>query len=334
MSFDFETDKKGYLKRRESFDLEFKENFHGGDAILKYLKTLVGMANNKGGMIVFGIKDKPHIPLGMQSNKFKETDPKVIDRYVREYFSGEIIWSSKTLEFNNKEFGVLVVEEAKYKPIICRKNKDSILREGAIYYRYRGESKEIEFAELSILLQNEREKEKALWVEHIQKISLIGPQNVHLLDVMRSELDIGNGTILIDKNVIEKIKFIKEGHFVENEGAPALKLIGDITGLVDVDKAIPTDKVYNLFRDDILGQLDINAHDFKCISWKLEIKGDKKYHNEIKSGKNSNSIHKYSPAIIDYIKIHLESDTFLKECRDEYRKANPVMGGKGKKKKK
>lgn len=49
MAFSFELDNKGYLRKRESYNLEYKQNFQFGDGILKYIKTLVGMANNKGG---------------------------------------------------------------------------------------------------------------------------------------------------------------------------------------------------------------------------------------------------------------------------------------------
>ena len=45
--FDFQLDSKGYITKRESFNLEFKQNFQR-EEIIKYVKTLVGMANNKG----------------------------------------------------------------------------------------------------------------------------------------------------------------------------------------------------------------------------------------------------------------------------------------------
>ena len=67
--FDFDLDDKGYIKKRESYNLEFKQNFQRDDSFLRYIKTLVGMANNKGGMIVFGVKDSPHIPVGMTNTK-------------------------------------------------------------------------------------------------------------------------------------------------------------------------------------------------------------------------------------------------------------------------
>ena len=88
--FTFELDRRSYVKRRESFDLEYKQSFQGGDNLLKYAKTLVGMANNKGGQIIFGIQDSPHLPIGISSRKWQETDPKKIDRIIREYFSQEI----------------------------------------------------------------------------------------------------------------------------------------------------------------------------------------------------------------------------------------------------
>jgi predicted HTH transcriptional regulator len=105
MNFEFDLTQKGHLKKRESFDLEYKENFQLGDNLVKYIKTLAGMANNKGGIILFGVKDSPHIPLGMQNNKFTEIDPRKIDKEIREYFSPELIWETYIQIFDNKSFG-------------------------------------------------------------------------------------------------------------------------------------------------------------------------------------------------------------------------------------
>ncbi|HAN17764.1 MAG: hypothetical protein A2X13_08420 [Bacteroidetes bacterium GWC2_33_15] len=316
----FTLDNKGYIKSRESFDIEFKQNFQLGDNLIKYIKSLIGMANNKGGKIVFGIQDKPHIPVGMTNNKFNEADPVTIDKTIRECFSQELIWSSSIYRFNDKDFAVLSVEEAELKPIICKKNKANILREGAIYYRYRGETKEIEYPELQKIIDKEREKEKLLWMNHIQQISTIGPKNVQLLDTYKGEISVGSGRILIDKNVLEKIKFVKEGNFVEKDGAPTLKLVGNITGIVDIENTIPTDKLFPLFTKDLQERLNINSHDIKCILWKLNIKGNQKYHSETKTGKNSNWVNKYSESLLPVLKriINTKPD-FLKTCRKDYK---------------
>ncbi|MDR2621585.1 MAG: ATP-binding protein [Dysgonamonadaceae bacterium] len=243
----FQTDGKGYLKKRESFDLEYKQNFQLGDNLLKYIKSLVGMANNKGGKIIFGVQDSPRIPKGMTNNRFDETDPKDIDKTIREYFSQELIWKSEMYRVGENNFGILTVEEAENKPVICKKNKDGVLREGAVYYRYRGETKEIEYPELQKVLDKEKEKEKLLWLKHITQISTIGPKNVQLLDTYKGEITTGEGRILIDKNILDKINFVQEGKFVEKEGTPTLKLVGEISGVVDAENMLPNDKVYPLF---------------------------------------------------------------------------------------
>jgi hypothetical protein len=313
-------DNRGYIKKRESFDLEFKQNFQLGDNLVKYIKALVGMANNKGGKIIFGIQDSPHIPIGMTNNRWHETDPATIDRAIREYFSQELIWGSELIKHNEKEFAVLMVEEAECKPIICKKNKGTILREGAIYYRYRGETKEIEFSELQRMIDKEKEKEKLLWLQHIQRISQIGPKNVQLLDTYKGEISIGDGKILIDKNVLDNLKFVQEGKFVEKEGAPTLKLIGEITGIVDTETVIPTDEIYPLFSKDLQERLSLNSHDVKCLLWKLKIKGDHRYHSQTKTGKNSNMVNKYSESLIPVLKRLINSNSdFINNCRAEYK---------------
>lgn len=293
MEFDFELNVKGHLKRRESFDLEFKANFHLGNQLLEYCRSLVGMANNKGGQLIFGIQDKPRLPIGMTNDKFTNCDPAKINQTLMEYFSHEVEWEMDTIEFDNKNFGRLKVKEAYRKPIICKKNGDKVLKEASIYYRYRGETKEINYAELSNILQNERDKEKLLWMKHIEKIGTVGPRNIHLVDTYKGELHTDKGKILLDKDLLEKIKFIKEGQFVEKGGTPTLRIVGEISGLVDTEAFPETDKVYPFRSEEIQKRCKINQYDFQLILKEYKIKGNKKYHTEIKSGAKT-SIHKYS----------------------------------------
>jgi hypothetical protein len=265
MEFSFEINNKGHLKRRESFDLEFKANFHLGNQLLEYCRSLVGMANNKGGQIIFGIQDKPRMPTGMTNDKFTACDPSKINQTFMEYFSHEVEWDMDSLEYNNQIFGRLKVKEASRKPIICKKNGDKTLREAAIYYRYRGETKEVNFAELSDILQSERDKEKNLWMKHIEKIGMVGPQNIHLVDTFKGELHTDKGKILLDKELLDKIKFIKEGQFIEKGGTPTLRLIGEISGLVDTEAFPQTDKVYPFRAEEIQKRCKINQYDFQLI---------------------------------------------------------------------
>lgn len=325
----FEVNTKGHIKRRESFDLEFKSNFHFGNQLLEYCRSLVGMANNKGGQIIFGIQDKPRFPVGMTNEKFTACDPAKINQTLMEYFSHEVEWEMETIDFNNKLFGVLRVKEALRKPILCKKNGDKILKEASIYYRYRGETKEINYAELVNILQNERDKEKLLWMKHIEKIGTVGPQNIHLMDIYKGELHTDKGKILLDKDLLNKIKFIKEGQFVEKEGAPTLRLIGDVSGVVDTDAFPQTDKVYPLRSEEIQKLCNINQYDFQLILKEYKIKGNNKYHTEIKSGIKT-CIHKYSEDFLQRLqKLLLEDEAVIARLREQAKSEN-----KGKQKRK
>ncbi len=324
MEFSFEINNKGHLKRRESYDLEFKANFHLGNQLLEYCRSLVGMANNKGGQIIFGIQDRPRIPFGMTNDKFTTCDPAKINQTLMEYFSHEIEWEMDTLEFESRIFGRLRVTEATRKPVICKKNGDKVLKEAAIYYRYRGETKEINFAELFDILQNERDKEKLLWIKHIEKIGTVGPQNIHLVDTYKGELHTEKGKILLDKELLDKIKFIKEGQFVEKGGAPTLRIVGEISGVVDTEAFPQTDKVYPYRAEEVQQKCKINQYDLQLILKEYNIKGNNKYHTEIKSGKKT-SIHKYTEDFVQRLQKLLNDDksilkTLRQKAKDNLRK--------------
>ena len=49
--------------------LEFKESFNLGN-MDEYAKTMAAFANNRGGIIIFGVKDNPRIPIGIRKEKF------------------------------------------------------------------------------------------------------------------------------------------------------------------------------------------------------------------------------------------------------------------------
>ena len=61
----------------------------------------------------------------------------------------------------------------------------------------------------------------------MQKITQIGVQNVGVFSY-DGEIFAGDHKIIIDKDAVKQIKFIKEGNFVEKEGSPALILKGKI----------------------------------------------------------------------------------------------------------
>jgi hypothetical protein len=235
-----------------------------------------------------------------------------------------------TVSFNNRDFGIITVEESDEKPIICTKNYRDILREGAIYYRYRGETKEIKYAELHKILESEKEKERILWIKHIEKISIVGPRHIHLLDSYKGELSLGDKTVLLDNNIIDQLNFIKEGHFTEKEGEglPTLKLIGNVEGVNTDDIVAKPDVIYPLTTTDLQMRLNLNQHEIRAIIYTLDIKSKAKYHADISVGKSS-SVHKYTESLIPLIERMLQRSNFLSECKEkyqEYLKNNKSLG--------
>ena len=322
MKFKYEINSKGYLKQRESYNIEFKKAFQFGDSLAKYLKTLVGFSNNKGGEIIFGINDRPRKPIGLKNDKFENLDPVKINEFYQNYFSHEIYWGFETVEIDGYQFGRLWVEESEIKPILCKQNYKDILKEGAIYYRYRGQTTEVKYPELQKILEEEKKKERDYWVSHIKKISEIGPRHIHLLDSYKGELHTSKGKILIDKDIIEKLNFIKEGEFKEKEGAPTLKLIGEITGVVDTESMPNSDDIYPYRFEQLKEKFEVNQHQLRAILWKLNVKGNKKYHTAIKIGKKSQT-HKYSEKFVNAVQSLMKRyPNWLKQTVDEYKKRN------------
>ena len=329
IDFTFQVNSKGFVVNRESFDLEYKQSFHYGDSIAEYTRSMVGMANNRGGRIIFGVKNSPRIPIGLNNDKFQEYDPNKLSQFIHEYFSHEFDWEIKGIEFDNKEFGAIIISESNNKPIICRKTFKNTLREGAIYYRYRGETREIKYTELNSMLENERLKERTLWIKHIEKISQIGPQNIHLLDSYKGEIHLGKEKILIDSSLLEKIKFIKEGEFVEKDGSPTLTLAGEIMGVIDGNKIMPTENAYPYMSSHIESKFSLNRHQVKCLLWKLKIRDNPKYHDPIKTGKSS-FVHKYSQALMQRIEsVLIRYPNYIGQACKEYQidQKNKKYGG-------
>lgn len=59
---------EGRLHHREGQELEFKEQFNLA-ALADYFKDFAAFANNRGGYLIFGVKDKPRVLIGMSGSR-------------------------------------------------------------------------------------------------------------------------------------------------------------------------------------------------------------------------------------------------------------------------
>lgn len=223
---------------REGSTIEFKESYSHG-SMAQYFKTMAAFANNAGGYIIFGIANRPRRLIGLKGKNltfFEELKVEELTNNLTEYFSPEIKWDHCTFEFKQMSFGVIYTYPLLNKPCICKKKYDHqnikyTLKEGDIYYRYGGRSERIHYEELYSIIDAARKNEERQWISFIKKAAKIGVKNACLLDLDTGVVSGKGGTLVLDESLLSKIAFIKEGEFVEKEGKPTLRLIGDITNI-------------------------------------------------------------------------------------------------------
>ena len=131
-----------------------------------------------------------------------------------------------------------------------------MIKEGEIYYRYSGETKVIRATDLQNIINERIQAEKKSWQDMISRLAKESPNNLALLNLNDGTLEEGGTKVLIDEDLISKLKFIKEGKFVEKGGEPTLRLIGDvqpISGDILPTKEVPSGihrgEIYKAFFD-------------------------------------------------------------------------------------
>lgn len=216
------------LISRESTMVEFKESFYqGGKTWEEYGKTIAAFANAKGGYLVFGVKNKPHELKGLKNSYFDEFDPAKLSEFLNKMFSPEINWSKHIHKVGDKIFGILHIEESHSKPVVAISSGSNHIKEAEIYYRYRGRSEKIKYPEIKKILEDIRKTEQLLWMKHLRTIASIGVENAAIFNPDNGIVSGKSGAFILDKSLLGRLKFIREGEFREVTGAPAIKVVGE-----------------------------------------------------------------------------------------------------------
>lgn len=299
---------------RESTTLEFKEVFSFG-SLTEYAKTMAAFANNEGGYILFGIKDKPREILGINQSQFDNIDQAKLTQGLNSIFQPAIEWDITTHDWEGLSFGLIYTFPLSTKPVIAIKNSGEI-KDGEIYFRYRARSEKIRFPELRKLLDDQIELRNEAWRRVFENAASIDPLNVALMDTISGEISGRGGTVVIDESLLPKLKFIREGDFTQKTGAPTLKLVGDLQAVpvtairnrkvvlgTDIYQYRPgqvADKVQEALGKDFSTPLHTKA-------WKLyEPRPSEKqpgFRGEYAEYKTAESDYRYSQAWIDFL-IH------------------------------
>ena len=110
------------LFHREGQELEFKEQFNLA-GLADYFRDFAAFSNNRGGYLVFGIKDAPRTRTGLSAasiEQFEKIDPEKITGYLLEIFSADIRWEQALFDIGGASIGVFRIYEADLKPVIAK----------------------------------------------------------------------------------------------------------------------------------------------------------------------------------------------------------------------
>lgn len=193
------------------------------------MKTLAAFANNKGGYLVFGVINGTWEIVGIDEKKYSEFDFNKLNQNILSTLGIGLEIQKCTVIANNKCIGIMHVAPAHTKPVIMTRDGDGF-SQGCIYYRYPGEDRLITSSDLqNIIEQRIKNLSETILTKHLSNIMKFGISNSAILDLNTGIVDGKAGNFIIESNLLKSLSFIKDGEFVEKSGAPALKLIGEVS---------------------------------------------------------------------------------------------------------
>lgn len=346
-------DATGKIKSRESNTVEFKESFNK-NSTAKYAKTMAAYANNRGGYIIFGVKDNPREVVGLKNTNFENLSQEQFTEAINSLFSPAIEWECGSFIFqvedaNNagdetgpelieKKIGWIYAEESEQKPIVAQKaNEGEKIASGDVYYRYRARSQKVKYAEMNRIIEERLAKERESLLKLFEIIRKSETANLGIVNYNNGKITTPYGVDVsferkLVTQVLKKAKFIKEGSFHETEGIPVIK----VTGNIDLAEEVPVpdldpDTGYPYIQKVLAEKLAISTQDLYALIWYYKMKEAKKYHIEVTTSR-SGSVHKFSEFAFQFLEEKLQelesnADEFNK-IRTSYQNRSKQMGQK------
>ncbi len=226
--FTLESSQGGTLHKRETSRVEFKQTFHAQtSSLVAYIKTLASFANNSGGIIIFGVGDRPRTLVGIDKAAFDGFEPTILEQLAISYFSPRLDWFIDSIEYDGKFFGIIGVSTVPEKPHLCVNTYRDEVREGMIYYRYNGNNKPIRYGEFFSIIESVKDGVRQKIFSQINRMEIAGPDNTAVLDMSTGKISGSSGALFVDRDLLSQVAIINSGNFKEN-GKPALKLIGEV----------------------------------------------------------------------------------------------------------
>ncbi|MCL2848364.1 MAG: ATP-binding protein [Firmicutes bacterium] len=293
----FENVNNNHFNIQEGQYVEFKLNFHISNKF-EIFRIFAGMSNHRGGYVVFGVEPTNKKLIGLEDKAvamYSHIDDEGFRGGIKSCFEPYINYEYNLYEFECKKFIIFQVIESVNKPIVCRANGGSEIKEGDIFYKYSDSVKKVAYSELSGILEEKRLREQQKWMDFFAKISKVGLDNLVLLDGKSGNIIApSNNSIVLDSTFVEKLNYIKEGEFNEKTGTPTIKLIATLdsdngTSASNLSQRKEAILVKDIFCDMLLGKVDIEPLEYIKQSCDLSGKFPIFYYIEL-SGKTKKEI--------------------------------------------
>ena len=165
------------------------------------VRAVLGMANRRdGGTVIIGVEDNGGVlgPVGLNENDLITWRYDDIADGIASYADPSVSFYREVKEYNGDQYVVLLVEEFVEIPVLCKRNYDDILKEGACYVRplRKPETSEIPTqADMRDLLELATDKGVARYLDRAQRLGLIvlptvtpSPTDQELLDQQLGDL--------------------------------------------------------------------------------------------------------------------------------------------------
>jgi hypothetical protein len=309
---------------QENEEIEYKAIFEE-KKLNKYLKTIAGFANNKGGRIIFGIKDHSLEILGINNYNKMQNIGKHLDEKILSYLGCSVKYTIEKEILLDKTIGILNVKESLNKPLIFNKSDSEKNIEGGIYYRYNALTGLIKKQDLDTIIHQRKSQDLSSFMSMIQSnINSSGVDNLAILNLATGQVTGKANAFYVDEKLISQIKFINEGSFCEKTGTPTLKLVGEVKPIIAsktvIEKEIikdPHDKYSLTYKNDLIPKLkeeNINQNTLNKIINKYNLKKNEDFcYPQFRDPKKAALYKKdkkipktgvtftYTPAIIDEI---------------------------------
>jgi Putative DNA-binding domain len=272
---------------REGKRREFKRDFVAND-FSEYSKTLAAFSNADGGVLIFGVSDKPRQIVGVK----QIVDEAQWASRLREDFDPEIVISTRVYTVGAFQLLAVGVDPSPNRPIICRKSRSKavpdkdgkardveVLREASIYFRYAGQTRAIGHAELTTMLADRERRRIQTVMQTLKVMERVGLENTGIVNINEQ-----TSNLYVSKETAKGLTLIDRGKLVEQEGAPAYVVLGKVNlnrvvhaPLEEADKNVPTEAATQLrpVVEQVYGRGSrISAQQVTALMKHLKIDGD------------------------------------------------------------